>query len=96
MTVNRGRTGNTSTIAAVMITRDLRALVVGLHWQSKLLVAFGSTLPTRVIMNDLLFALEVFVGAAGIALVPRQSELRICRTRVMPEERERDPGAAGE
>jgi len=35
-------------------------------------------------MNCLLFVLEVFLVAAVIALVPRQSELRVCRTRIEP------------
>jgi hypothetical protein len=35
-------------------------------------------------MNCLLFVLEVALVVVGIALVPRQSELRICRTRVEP------------
>ncbi len=39
-------------------------------------------------MNLLLFVLEVFLVAAGIALVPARSELRVSRTRVIHQERE--------
>ena len=40
-------------------------------------------------MNFFLFALEIFLVVAGIALVPARSELRISRTRVIHNERER-------
>lgn len=39
-------------------------------------------------MNLLLFALEIFLVVAAIALVPAQSELRISRARVINNERE--------
>jgi len=39
-------------------------------------------------MNLLLFALEIFLVVAGIALVPARSELRISRARVINNERE--------
>jgi len=35
-------------------------------------------------MDYLLFVLEVVLVVAGVVLVPRQSELRICRTRIEP------------
>ena len=40
-------------------------------------------------MNFFLFVLEIFLVVAGIALVPARSELRISRTRVIHNERER-------
>jgi len=40
-------------------------------------------------MNFFLFVLEIFLVVAGIALVPARSELRISRTRVIHDERER-------
>jgi Tfp pilus assembly protein PilX len=42
----------------------------------------------RVIMNLLLFVLEIFVIVAAIALVPARSELRPSRARVTHNERE--------
>jgi P pilus assembly chaperone PapD len=41
-------------------------------------------------MNFFLFVLEIFLVVAGIALVPARSELRISRTRVIHNERERE------
>jgi hypothetical protein len=40
-------------------------------------------------MNFFLFVMEIFLVVAGIALVPARSELRISRTRVIHNERER-------
>ena len=40
-------------------------------------------------MNFFLFVLEIFLVVAGIAFVPARSELRISRTRVIHNERER-------
>jgi len=40
-------------------------------------------------VNLLLFVLEIFLVVAGIALVPPRSELRVSRTRVIHNERER-------
>jgi len=42
----------------------------------------------KVIMNLLLFVLEIFPIVAGIALVPARSELRISRARVIDDERD--------
>ena len=39
-------------------------------------------------MNFFLFALEILLVVAGIALVPAPSELRISRARVIQDERE--------
>ena len=41
-------------------------------------------------MNLLLFVLEVFLIVAAIALVPARSELRVSRTRVIHNEREKE------
>jgi hypothetical protein len=38
-------------------------------------------------MNFFLFALEILLVVAGIALVPAPSELRVSRTRVTHDER---------
>ena len=40
-------------------------------------------------MNFFLFVLEIFIVVDGIALVPARSELRVSRTRVTHNERER-------
>jgi len=37
-------------------------------------------------MNVLLFVLEIFIVLAGIALVPRRSELRTCRPSGLSDE----------
>ena len=44
----------------------------------------------KVIMNLLLFVLEIFLIVAGIALVPARSELRINLARVIDDEREQE------
>ena len=72
-----------------MIVCDLRALVFGvLSDRPNPLVAFMHSKNRRAIMNLLLFALEIFLVVAGIALVPARSELRISRARVFNNERE--------
>jgi hypothetical protein len=43
-----------------------------------------------LIMNLLLFVLEIFPIVAGIALVPARSELRISRARVINDERDQE------
>ena len=43
-----------------------------------------------LIMNLLLFVLEIFLIVAGIALVPARAELRISGARVINDERDQE------
>jgi hypothetical protein len=61
---------------AVANLNPLLALIHRKHW--------------KVIMNLLLFMLEIFVIVAAIALMPGRSELRISRARVIHNEREHE------
>jgi len=70
--------GNRSPLDSIMIVRDLSAFVFGLLCGQPL-VALIHRKHGKVIMNLLLFVLEVFLIVAGIALVPARSELRISR-----------------
>ena len=66
------------------------AFVFGsLGGQPNPLVALIRSKHRRAIMNFFLFILEIVLVVAGIALVPARSELRISRTRVIHNERER-------
>ena len=78
--------GNKSPVAPIMI--------VGAGFRiaqrpTNALVALIRSEHRRAIMNFFLFVLEIFLVVAGIALVPARSELRISRTRVIHDERER-------
>jgi hypothetical protein len=68
-----------------MIVSDPSALLGG---QPNPLVALIHRKHRKVIMNLLLFMLEIFIIAAAIALVPTRSELRISRARVIQNEHE--------
>ena len=76
--------GNKSRVAPIMI--------VGAGFRiaqrpTNALVALIRSEHRRAIMNFFLFVLEIFLVVAGIALVPPR--LRISRTRVIHNERER-------
>jgi hypothetical protein len=67
-----------------MIVSDLSAFAL----DCSAIIALIDRKHGKVIMNLLLFVLEIFPIVAGIALVPSQSELRISRARAIDDERD--------
>jgi hypothetical protein len=70
-----------------MIVGDPSALLSG---QPNPLVALIHRKHRKVIMDLLLFMLEIFLIVAGITLVPPRSELRIGHARAINDERDQE------
>jgi hypothetical protein len=79
-------------VASIKILRDLEAAFVFRlrSGQPNPLGAFIHGKHRNVIMNLLLFMLEIFVIVTAIALVPARSELRNSRSRLIHNERQQD------
>jgi hypothetical protein len=82
------RRGNRSPLAPIMIVRDLRTFAFASLSGQPFVALIRKR--RKVIMNLLLFVMEIFLIVAAIGLVPARSELRISRARVIHNEREQE------